>query len=83
VLKLDLRGTKRDGGLILRYLGDQGILFYSLEALKTVHGRLAAMVQLGRSSTVVGAPSAGAPALRIALVVVVRAGAHPPSNESA
>jgi hypothetical protein len=39
------------------------------------------MVWLSRSSTAAGAPSNSAPALGIALVVVVWAGAPPPSEE--
>jgi hypothetical protein len=36
-------------GLILRDLGDQGISFYSLAVMKSVHRELAATVRLGHS----------------------------------
>jgi hypothetical protein len=56
---------------------------YSLVAAKTGHGGPAAMAWFSQTSTAARAPSDGAPAPRITPVVTVRAGAPPPSNESA
>jgi hypothetical protein len=50
--------------------------------MESVHRELAATVQLGQSSTMVGAPSGGALAPRTALMVAVLAGTLPPSGES-
>jgi hypothetical protein len=50
---------------------------------KMSHRWPAATVRVGRSSTVAGAPSDGAPVPRCAPTVVVQVGAPPPSDESA
>jgi hypothetical protein len=56
--------------------------FCSSTAAESVHGRLATQGRFGQSSTAVGAPSSGAPALRTSPVAAMLVGAPPPSGES-
>jgi hypothetical protein len=55
----------------LRDLGNKRIPFGILTAVETVHRMPTAIVRLGRSSMVAGAPHGGAPAPRTALAATV------------
>jgi hypothetical protein len=67
-------------GFFLRDLGGERNTLCSLTVAKMEGGELAAMGQLGRSSTMVGATFSGALAPGTAPAAALMAGTPPPSN---
>jgi hypothetical protein len=76
-------GHQMRRGLFLRDLGDERNPFCLLTVAKMDGGELAAMGQLGGSSTMVGAASIGAPALGTTPAVALEARTPPPISSSA